>query len=413
MYKFLVVEDDDTIQIVVNRLLTKNFECQVKAAKNGLEALQYLEKELPDLILMDVSMPVMDGIETLTAIRADERLADLPVIILTAMNDKASVSSLVTKGISDYILKPINFSYAPSRIKHVLNQARLSKSERLHQKFNGEKEKETVLVIDKEQSFRNFVYTLLTEEFNVFEAPNCVDGLTIYVDKKPNYILVTEKQEVLNEKILAQKVKNNPEKNFKGIFLLKEETIKDSTAHTYFNGVLKRNFVKEDFLSQFYKTVIGKLESYIIVKEMITGSISSAVGELVLLIANEHLIEKAEVSENHDTDSSDFKVIWNKLLVDVDSKTNIHFRLLSEKEVSTADTLSEGKKTLEVLNQLSEEFSSKFITMFRNYEINLTNSEAKSADELKLSTQSFKHSLSIVFNNNHKFILCFTCGKSY
>ncbi len=74
-------------------------------AGNGQEALQMLEKERPDLLLLDVSMPVMNGLELLAAIRPQARYARLPVILLTAADDRARVVDAARLGGQDFVLK--------------------------------------------------------------------------------------------------------------------------------------------------------------------------------------------------------------------------------------------------------------------------------------------------------------------
>ena len=83
-------------------------------------ALRYLEKVRPDLILLDIRMTPKNGFDTLREIRDMPGRADIPVIMLTAMEDKNSVLEGITLGISDYVLKPFSPSDLLSRIRRVL-----------------------------------------------------------------------------------------------------------------------------------------------------------------------------------------------------------------------------------------------------------------------------------------------------
>ena len=121
MFKILIVDDDEGQRLILSRLLKRKITCDIFQAENGLEGLKLIDKEKPDIIFLDVSMPVMNGEETLEAIRTDPSTSKIPVIILTALNDKQSVGKLIEKGISDYLLKPLDFDYAYDRIYRVLS----------------------------------------------------------------------------------------------------------------------------------------------------------------------------------------------------------------------------------------------------------------------------------------------------
>jgi CheY-like chemotaxis protein len=89
-------------------LLEKRGHC-VAIAENGQEALRMLEKESYDLVLMDVQMPVMDGLEATAKLRESEKSGDkhLPVVALTARAMKGDVELCLSAGMDDYLVKPI------------------------------------------------------------------------------------------------------------------------------------------------------------------------------------------------------------------------------------------------------------------------------------------------------------------
>ncbi|PZQ37662.1 MAG: hybrid sensor histidine kinase/response regulator, partial [Phenylobacterium zucineum] len=84
------------------------FECELVEAQNGQEALDMLEREPVDLVLMDVNMPVMDGLEATRRLRADSRLARLPVIALTADVMSAQIKTCLEAGCDAHVAKPID-----------------------------------------------------------------------------------------------------------------------------------------------------------------------------------------------------------------------------------------------------------------------------------------------------------------
>ena len=105
--KILTVDDSPTIRLVLAKAF-RPYDCAVFGACNGLEGLEIAAREKPDLILLDLTMPVMDGIATLTKLRADPELKSIPVIMLTAESDRENVFHITKLGVRDYILKPFN-----------------------------------------------------------------------------------------------------------------------------------------------------------------------------------------------------------------------------------------------------------------------------------------------------------------
>jgi len=82
----------------------------------GLDALKWLEDNLPDVILLDVMMPVMDGMDVLEKIQESERLKEIPVIMVTAKTEMETIKTALTKGALDYVKKPIDFTELQSKI---------------------------------------------------------------------------------------------------------------------------------------------------------------------------------------------------------------------------------------------------------------------------------------------------------
>jgi CheY-like chemotaxis protein len=105
--KILVVEDnEDTREILLYRLQSMG-DYQVMLASNGREALEMATKSRPDLVIMDLKMPVMDGWEATKALRQTVWGKDLPVIALTAQAMERDEEKALSAGCSDYIAKPI------------------------------------------------------------------------------------------------------------------------------------------------------------------------------------------------------------------------------------------------------------------------------------------------------------------
>ena len=117
--RILAVDD----AVIILRRITNALEeyYDVVTVSSGTRALKYLEKEKPDLILLDIRMMPKDGFEPLQEIRAMEDRSDIPVIMLTGVEDKTYVIEGIKLGICDYILKPFSPDDLLERIQRVLD----------------------------------------------------------------------------------------------------------------------------------------------------------------------------------------------------------------------------------------------------------------------------------------------------
>ena len=111
----LIVDDENSNIITLTHILSPNYT--VYAAKSGQLAIKAAKKHLPDIILLDILMPEMDGYEVLSQIKSDEETANIPVIFLTAKGDNVSELAGLSLGAVDYISKPFSPSLLLKRIE--------------------------------------------------------------------------------------------------------------------------------------------------------------------------------------------------------------------------------------------------------------------------------------------------------
>ena len=111
----LVVDDAEVNRDLLSRRLVKDGH-KVVLANNGVEALEVARQQNVDLILLDIMMPVLDGYQVLAALKEDEALRDIPVILITAINDIESIARCIEMGAEDYLPKPFNTTLLRARI---------------------------------------------------------------------------------------------------------------------------------------------------------------------------------------------------------------------------------------------------------------------------------------------------------
>jgi CheY-like chemotaxis protein len=125
--KILIVDDEpDYVSTIRCRLEWNNYE--VSTASNGKEGLEKATAEKPDLILLDTSMPVMNGHEMLERLRQHPDMQQIPVIMVTALCEIQDIEKASRLGISDYVAKPFDSAELVQKIANVLKQKSLTAS---------------------------------------------------------------------------------------------------------------------------------------------------------------------------------------------------------------------------------------------------------------------------------------------
>src|SRR5438874_12314585 len=105
--KVLLVDDSNTVLMMEKMILAKG-PFDVITARDGLEGVAKAKSEKPDVILLDVMMPNMDGLSACAAIRADEVTAEIPIIMVTTRGEEHNIETAFRNGCTDYVTKPIN-----------------------------------------------------------------------------------------------------------------------------------------------------------------------------------------------------------------------------------------------------------------------------------------------------------------
>ncbi len=122
----VLVVDDNQQNLELLQAYLEDVDCQAVPAHDGLEALEIIAKEPPDLILLDVMMPKMSGFEVCKRIKNDPKTSDIPVIMVTALNEFGDIERAIDSGTDDFLSKPVNKLELLTRIKTMLKLKHLS-----------------------------------------------------------------------------------------------------------------------------------------------------------------------------------------------------------------------------------------------------------------------------------------------
>jgi len=196
----LVIDDDPVVRELIARWLFRDGLC-IETASSGSEGLVQAKALHPDAIILDVMMPGMDGWSVLTAIKSDPTIADIPVIMMTIVDEKEMGFSL---GATDYLTKPIN----PHRLLSIVRN--------YQQKPCAEHEAETadghILVVEDDEVTREMLRRILVKDgWNVKEAANGRLALDCIAEKHPDLILLDLMMPEMGGFQVISKLRTTPE----------------------------------------------------------------------------------------------------------------------------------------------------------------------------------------------------------
>lgn len=122
----VLVVDDNQQNLELLQAYLEDMDCETVPAYDGLEALEIIAKRPPDLILLDVMMPKMSGFEVCRRIKNDPKTSDIPVIMVTALNEFGDIERGIDSGTDDFLSKPVNKLELLTRVKTMLKLKHLS-----------------------------------------------------------------------------------------------------------------------------------------------------------------------------------------------------------------------------------------------------------------------------------------------
>ena len=121
----LVVDDNpQNLELILAYL--EDLDCRTVAAEGGLEALEIIRNDPPDLILLDVMMPKISGFEVCRKLKANPQTADIPIIMVTALNEMGDIERAIQSGTDDFLSKPVNKWELITRVKTMLRLKHLT-----------------------------------------------------------------------------------------------------------------------------------------------------------------------------------------------------------------------------------------------------------------------------------------------
>ena len=237
----LIVEDNSELRNYLKNELKEDYK--LKMAINGKEGLQMAIKFIPDLVISDVMMPIMDGFEMCSSIKKDIRISHIPILLLTAKGMQIDRVKGIDSGADVYLNKPFNMNVLKSHLSQLINSRQIL----FNKYYNGVSDKELLNTTSLDKQFITNILEYIHKNINdpSLNVENLADELLISRSK-------------LYRKIKAL-TGNTANEFIKKIRLEKAKQFLESSDHSISEISFKVGFSSPSYFTKCYKTQFGNL----------------------------------------------------------------------------------------------------------------------------------------------------------
>jgi putative two-component system response regulator len=242
--KKIILVDDNLANLTAGKQMLKD-SYEVYALPSAAKLFEFLEHITPDIILLDIEMPEMNGFETIKILKADQRFVEIPVIFLTAKSDEESELEGLRLGAIDYVSKPFS---APLLLKRIENHTLMAEHKRELKVFN---ENLQVLVSEKSMQVIELQNAVLSTVAEMVEFRDQDTGG--HVDRTQGYL------KLLLDQMICDRIYENETKNWDQAFLLPSAQLHDVGKISISDSILNKpgKLTDEEFEIMKGHTVIG------------------------------------------------------------------------------------------------------------------------------------------------------------
>ncbi len=257
----MIIEDEQIIRSLLARMIIKKFpSCIVIEAENGAKGLKAVDAENPDVVFLDVNMPMMNGVETLSLIRKIPRFKNIPVFIMTSVSERDVVVRFMQLGIKGYILKPPEKSVVYAQLDKIADDLRRAgKLAAVH--------KRSVLLVGSDETFAAVFADTFSPFAEIRVADTVQDALRLFTEKVPTDVCISETDSAntgeSDERIIAGKLKNAaPSKKKIKTYLLNQSGVLRQEEARFFTGAVKRSLRPPELFDSGIRTIFEQRNIY-------------------------------------------------------------------------------------------------------------------------------------------------------
>lgn len=295
----LIVDDERMSRTVITRLITKKFPfCSVTEAQNGIEALAILQRDKFDLLIADLNMPGMGGMELIQILRNDITYQDLPIVIVSIVQDKNVIVKLMQLGIAGYLVKPLNIEAAQQRIGAILQTLKQPTKQENLLTSKRSKAINKLAVIEQNIATRLLLLNFVGDRCPLIFAENENELSRLIPEFGPSHVLLAEDTTSgLNERQMAKKLRDQfPEFD---LFILKysnlDYLLSDETP--FFDAVIQKSDNSSMFLDQLLAKVFNDRTPYAKLLHLLKHMLVNPLKDMLINLSPAFLNQQPEVLE--------------------------------------------------------------------------------------------------------------------
>ncbi len=283
--KVLVADDDYAIRNALKRIL-RSLDCVAVEVSDGAAALEALSQPDIQAAIIDLSMPVLNGVEVLRAIRSSPDRPDFPVIVITGTADHETAREVIKLGVSDFLAKPFKPEQVKLRLRRITRALNQPGTTTLNYGAAGTAHApDAVLVVDGSSEFRHFVANALTSRRTTVQAATGTEALRVCMAQHPSIVLIGADLGIFGPDMLVQRIRRDPSLTDTRVALIPSPDHPDTVDRSLVHGVLARTFVAEAFAEEFERlfeqSFTDKGGPFALVHDTVVQATQQALGMMV------------------------------------------------------------------------------------------------------------------------------------
>lgn len=295
----LIVEDERMSRTVIARLIAKKFSfCKVSEAQNGIEALAMLEQDKFDLLIADLNMPGMGGLELVQVLRNDIKYQKLPIIIVSIVQDKNIIVKLIQLGIAGFLVKPLNIEAAQQRIGAILQSIRQAQQPETLAQSQKNIAVSKILFIEPNIATRLLLLNFIGDRCPVIFADNETELAKLIPDYAPSHVIINDDSTSgMSEKQMAKRIREQFAEH--ELFILKYSNLDYLIADEapFFDAVIQKSDNSSMFLDQLLVKIFNDTSPTAKILHILKHQLMAPLNDMLLSLSPAFLNEKPTILE--------------------------------------------------------------------------------------------------------------------
>jgi two-component system chemotaxis response regulator CheY len=277
--RILVVDSDPRTRDLIRRAVRRDLQGTTVDTESSFDALQLLEKEGFDLAIIELDLPVMNGIRLLEIVRGSSEIGSLPVVILAARASEATVRALLDLRVTGVLTKPLD----PAMLsKRLVQWSQVVPATRVAHREADAQWIETILVADGDPHFRHFATDALRGGRRIVQASTGATAMKLALLHRPLTALVGQNLGLLSADMLVSELRRIPSLGSMRIVAVMPKNASASFSAKGYDGVVIRTFVPDVFRKEVaaISRPIGPMTKLLATYPMLTADLSTAVAQV-------------------------------------------------------------------------------------------------------------------------------------